>query len=50
MVIAHIRNDRHSSIKMQSPPIADDLAEGQIGFIADDAGAEAFIAIAGRKH
>src|SRR5215471_13742607 len=35
---------------MQSPTVADDLAERQIGLIADDASAQAFITNASRKH
>jgi hypothetical protein len=35
---------------MQRPAVADDLAEGKIELITHYTGAEAFIAIAGRKH
>ena len=35
---------------MQSPAVAEDFAEGKIELVTDHASAEAFIAIAGRKH
>src|SRR5262245_20228999 len=45
-----VRKHRHSRVKMQSPAVADDLAEWKIEFITDHAGTEALVAIAGRKH
>src|SRR5882672_4758796 len=45
-----VRKHRHPGVKIQSPAVADNLAEWQIELITYHAGAEALIAIARRKH
>src|SRR5215475_2891269 len=50
MALVRVRKHRHPSVKMQSPAVADDFAEGKIELVTDHASAEVFIAIAGRKH
>ena len=45
-----VRKHRHPGVKMQSPAVTDDLAEGKIELIPHHASAKALIGIAGRKH
>ena len=45
-----VRKHRHPGVEIQSPAVADDLAEGKIELITHHASAEALVAIAGRKH
>src|SRR5215211_6166921 len=45
-----IREHGHPGVKMQSPAVADYLAERKIELISHHADAEAFFLVAGRKH
>src|SRR5215216_2691724 len=48
--MTRVRKHRHAGVKIQSPAVADDFAEGKIELITHHASAEALGLVAGRKH